>query len=274
MSFANRGPPAAFSRCPSDSQRADSHKTFGDPNIMTRFTLRASLLAILLASLAGLSASAQVIPPGQDFWTTPANGQTFFTFPAGDVEALCGVPPVSGWDHQLAFKGVSLSSEFAYDTVVARLDKAVFDAAGTAQTRVQVQKLSFASIAPQWTPCGPLTWQAALAGTQGVRTMVLHRTSPMGGFFNADLNVRVELRAFNGSNVYIGSLFYDFNLPDPSTGTPWSFGTNGEFRAGMTDTNDCIAVLRQKLSTYATTSEHYYYISDMIARGQCKERPN
>jgi hypothetical protein len=241
---------------------------------MTRFTLRASLLAILLAGLAGLSASAQVISAGQDFWTTPANGQTYFTFPAGDVEALCGAVPSSGWDHKLAFLGVPPPSGPAYDTVVARLDDAVFDTSGTAKTRVQVQKLTFASIAPQKTPCGPLTWRAALAGAQGITTMVLHRTSPMGGFFNADLSVKVELRAFNGSNVYIGSLFYDFILPDPGTGTPWSFGSAGEFRAGMTDTNNCLNVLRQKLSTYATDSSHYYYISDMIARGQCNERPN
>ena len=241
---------------------------------MTRFTLRASLLAILLAGLAGLSASAQIISAGPDFWTTPANSQTYFTFPAGDVEALCGAQPKDDWDHKLALKGVPLSSGPAYDTVVARLDDAVFDASGTATTRVQVQKLSFASIAPRDTPCGALTWQATLAGTQGITTMVLRRTSPMGGFFNADLSIKVELRAFNSSNVYIGSLFYDFILPDPGTGTPWSFGSAGEFRAGMTDTNNCLNVLRQKLSTYATDSSHYYYISDMIARGQCKERPN
>jgi hypothetical protein len=240
--------------------------------IMTRFTLRASLLALLLAGLAVLSASAQTIPAGSDFWTTPANGQTYVTIPPGDVEAMCGLPPSTGWDHKLAFQGVPLSPPNpAYDTVVARLSNAVFDSTGTATTRVQVKALSFASSAPQKTPCGSLTWQAGLAGAQGTSTMVLHRTTARGGYFNADLNVRVELRAFNGGS-YIGSLFYDFTLPDPGSGTPWSFGSAGEFRAGMTETNNCLAVLRQKLSTYATDSSHYYYISDMIARGQCTER--
>jgi hypothetical protein len=241
--------------------------------IMTRFTLRASLLALLLAGLAALSASAQTILPGSDFWTTPANGQTTFTFPAGDVESLCGATPSTGWDHKAVFQGVPPPTGPAYDTVVSRLDKAVFDSTGTAKTRIQLKSLSFGSTGVQKTPCGPLTWQVRLAGAQGTTTMVLHRTSANGGYFNADLAIKAEMRAFNGSNVYIGSLFYDVSLPDPTSGTPWSFGSAGEFRAGMTETNNCIDVLRQELSLYTTDSSHYYFISDMIARGQC-ERTN
>jgi hypothetical protein len=40
----------------------------------------------------------------------------------------------------------------------------------------------------------------------------------------------------------------------------------------MTETDNCIAVLRQKLTQYATTSKHYYYISNMISQGRCTEQ--
>jgi hypothetical protein len=293
MSFANRGPPAAFSRRLLIAEAPINTQLFGDSNIMTRFIFRASLLAILLAGLAGLPASAQTtipagkdhraaapgsapatIPAGKDFWTTPANGLTFFTFPAGDVESLCGASPSDDWDHKLVLKGVPLSSGPAYDTVVARLNDAVFDSTGTAKVPIQVVELHFASADEgQDTPCGFVTWEVELAGAQGSTTMVLHRTSSHGGYFNADLILKVELKAFK-DGLYLGSLFYDFKLPDPSSGgTPWSFGTAGEFRAGMTETDNCIAVLRQKLSLYTTDSSHYYYISDLIAQGKCKERP-
>jgi hypothetical protein len=243
---------------------------------MTRLILRTAALGILLAlaSVAAvLGATAQVINPGNDFWTTPSNGQTYFTFPSGDVESLCGAIPSSTWDHKLVLQGTPLGNP-AYDTVVARLDPAVFDSTGTATTRVQVKALAFGSSAPLATPCGTLTWTAGLAGAQGITSMTLHRTSATGGYFNADLSVAVELRANDTAGNYIGSLFYNFVLKDPGgSGTPWSLAVDGTFRAGMTPTNDCIAVLRQKLAATPTDSQHYYFISDMIAKGQCT-RPN
>jgi len=238
---------------------------------MTRNILRISILGILLASLAAVAVSALSIPPGKDYWVTPANNKTFVTFPDGDVEALCGASPSSLWNHVAVFQGVPPSTGPAYDTVVARLDTAVFNSSGEAQTRIQVVDLNFVSSAPQRTPCGDLTWKAKLAGTQGITTMGLHATSSAGGYFNADLSVKAELEAFSGG-TYIGSVFYDFILPDPSdAGTPWSLYKE-QFRAGMTETDDCIAVLREKLSTYPVKSDHYYYISDMIAQGRCKDR--
>lgn len=229
--------------------------------------LRASLLGLLFVSLAALPAAAQSIPPGLDYWVTPNNGQTFFDFPAGDVESLCSLPPMSGWNHRVVLKGVPIAAD--YDTVVKRLDTAVF--AGTsAQTRIIVQGLKFASAATQSTPCGALDWQVGLAGAQSITLMKLRRTSSQGGLFSADIAVNVEFRAYKaGSSVYVGSLFYNIVLPDPQSGTPWSFGPGGVFRAGMTPTNNCLDVLRQKLGSYSPTSSHHYFISNMIAAGQC-----
>ncbi len=233
---------------------------------MNKTILRASLLGLLLVGLAALPAAAQ-IPPGPDYWVTPDNGRTFFTFPNGDVESLCGAPPSTTWNHRVNLKGVPVAAD--YDTVVQRLDNAVFNTTGNAQTRIVVKALSFASAAPQGTPCGTLTWKVGLAGTQSLTVMRLRRTSPQGGFFSADIAVNVEFKAYNASSVYVGSLFYSMILPDPQNGTPWSFGPTGLFRAGMTTTNNCVDVLREKLSTYTPDSDHAYFISNMIAQGLC-----
>ena len=64
----------------------------------------------------------------------------------------------------------------------------------------------------------------------------------------------------------------DIKLPDPAGDTPWSFGAGNAFRAGMDEANNCKQVLRQKLSTFDPSSSHYYFISNLIARGECKFR--
>lgn len=229
--------------------------------------LRSSLLGLLLVSLAALPAAAQSIPPGTDYWRTPANGQTFFDFPAGDVESLCGAPASTAWNHRAVLRGLPIASD--YDTTVRRLDTAVFDPNGNAQTRIVVSGLSFVSTDWQSTPCGTLHWKVGLAGAQSITTMKLRRTSASGGLFSADIAVNVEFKGYNTSNAYVGSLFYNIILPDPANGTPWSIGPGGVFRAGMTPANNCIDVLREKLNSYSPTSRHYYFISDMIAQGRC-----
>ncbi len=229
---------------------------------------RTTALLMLLASFLALPALAQTIPAGKDFWVTPNNGRTDFKFPANDVELLCGAPPSATWNHTVTLKGVPAPGS-DYDTVVARLDNAVFNSSLQASTRIQVAQLSFVSAAPQATPCGTINWTVNLSGPQAVTLMRLRRTSATGGVFSADIAVSVEFRAFVGG-TYLGSLFYNITLPDPATGTPWSFGPTGAFRAGMTTANDCVDVLRQKLLTYSPDSDHFYFISNMIAQGQCR----
>lgn len=235
---------------------------------MNRLSFHTAAALLLLAGIAALPAAAQpTIPAGDDPWVTPANGQTHFSFKAGDVESLCGAPASSAWNHDVALKGVPVSGTDA-DTFVRRLSPATFDADGNAATKIQVVRLELASVAPQETPCGMLDWRVRLAGPQATTVMKLVLTSPRGGYFSADIAVNVEFRAFR-AGTYIGSLFYNIVLPDPANGTPWSFGSNGQFRPGITTTDNCIAVLRQKLLNYPTNSSHYYWISDMIAQGIC-----
>lgn len=228
-----------------------------------------TVLAVLVLGLTTLSASAQTIPPGVDRWVTPANGQTLFLFPSGDVESLCGAPPSASWNHHVLLRGIP-QADADWDTAVARLDPAEFSTSGTASTHIQVTSLNFTSISPQATPCGPLTWTVGLSGTQPVTVMNLTRTASNGGVFFATISVNVEFRAFR-AGAYLGSLFYSRNLPDSGSGVGWSFSTTGVFQPGISTTGSCIDVLRQKLTTFDPDSQHYYFISNLIAQGRCTE---
>jgi hypothetical protein len=252
---------------------------------MARFLVRAMALSFVLATLASVTVAAAEkeygkgkgtdIEEGTDYWRTPPGG-TAFTFPPGDVEALCHKSADPSWGHKVDLQGVPAKGS-DWDSAVSRLKDAKFDKTGTAHTTVRFKSLSLVSSAPTDTPCGKLDWTAHLAkGNQPITKMKITTTPDnKGGTFFADLALRVEFRATKvGSKATVGRLFYDVKLPDQSGGTPWSFGAKNVFRAGMGSDNSCLQVLRDKLGTFPAGSQHIYYISNLIAKGQCKERPN
>ena len=241
---------------------------------MTRFFVRTAALTIAVATLAVFTAAAKddEIEEGVDYWRTPANGSTF-TFPAGDVEHLCHKAADSSWDHKISLKGVPAKGS-DWDSAVSRITDAEFHhGSNTASTRVHFKSLSLASSAPSTTPCGSLDWTARLAkGMQPITKMTITRDADKkGGLFHADLKLRVEFRATKGG-TRVGSLFYDVKLGDPPAGTAWSYGANHRFRAGMDANNNCIQVLRDKLGNYPPGSQHFYFISDLIAKGDFKRQ--
>lgn len=237
---------------------------------MSKAVVRTAAIAAFAAALMALPSDAQVIKKGKDLWVTPSNGQTLFTFPKGDLEALCGAATAAN-PITVTLKGAPLDAA-DYDTVVARLDDAVFSG-NTASTKIQVVALRFVSAANVNTPCGNLNFEVKLAGPQAVTVMKLTKTSSRGGTFTADIAVNVEFQAYKGGS-YIGSLFYNRILPNPANGTGWSFGPNGQFRAGLTETEDCLDVLRAKLQTpFGQDPQHFYYISQLIANKDCGKRP-
>jgi hypothetical protein len=244
---------------------------------MTRFLVRATALSIMFAILAAVPAAAQTIPKGTDYWRTPANG-TKLKFPDKDVESLCKVKPDPSWNHEVILRGIPAQGS-DWDSAVARLVDATFDKNGNATTRVQFQSLSLISTTPSDTPCGKVIWTARLAkGKQPITPMKITKKGPtgQGGVFSAKLDLRVEMQANRAdTGAYVGSLFYDIELPDPSGGTPWSFSQAKAFRPGMTEQNNCIQVLREKLGTLdpnnQTDAQHIYFISDLIAKGLCNK---
>ncbi len=98
----------------------------------------------------------------------------------------------------MAFKGLPLETGAPgqlhdADTIIERLDDAVFDASGTAVTRIQFRALSMVSIAPIKTACGSFHVYVTLAGKQRETTMRIYRTSDGGGHFLAPLAVDAKL---------------------------------------------------------------------------------
>jgi hypothetical protein len=237
---------------------------------MNRFFVRAAALAIALATLAAVQATAQVVKKGVDYWVTPNNSMTKFKFKEGDVETLCKVRPDPKWNHQVILRGVRTQGS-DWDSAVARLANAKFNPAGTASTPVQFKSLALASTTASDTPCGKLDWSVRLArGVQPITKMKITKTSKRGGTFFVNLALRVEMRAVKAdTGAYVGSLFYDVKLKDPPGGTPWSFSPTNVFRPGMNDNDDCIDVLREKLGQFDPDSDHFYYISQLIANKDC-----
>ncbi len=152
-----------------------------------------SVLLTLLALPAG--AADPVIYNGIDVWTTGDEGKTFFDFSFDPIPQgfFCsGSPAFTG---KVVFQGkpIATSPPGALgdsDTIVQRLDDAVFDEKGIAYTRIQLKALSFVSIQPIVTRCGQYDVAVALDGVQAITEMKIVRDNPEGGRFLAPVSVR------------------------------------------------------------------------------------
>ncbi|HVR96361.1 MAG TPA: hypothetical protein VMW27_07095 [Thermoanaerobaculia bacterium] len=213
---------------------------------------RTVLAALVCSFLLGLSplAAAPVIERGIDTFSTPADGRTVYDFALSPIPAgfFCkGSKPFTG---RVAFKGLPLSTGVlgqlgAADTVVERLDDAVFDAKGLAVTRIQFRALSLVSIAPVKTSCGSFHAYVSLGGEQRVTTMRIHRTQESGGTFAAPLAADVRLtfipvKPARGKSARKLELNGSFTFP--ATSIPWSLtdGAKG-LDAVVVDTNGDLA---------------------------------
>lgn len=235
---------------------------------MNRIQFKTALFALVAVTLVALPATAQVIPAGKDNWRTPGDGNTFFTFPAGDVESLCGAPPSGAWDHQVTLQGVPVSGA-DWDTQVTRLKDADLSN-GSATVPIQVTHLQFRSVGSQPTPCGKLVWDVRPFGRQPLTKMTIKRNNDLGGIFVATIAVRVVFTGTADDGAVVGRLVYTVELPDPD-GSPWSFGGPTVWRPGITEDDECIETLREKLTTLP--ARHAYFIEDLIAQGRCKGQP-
>lgn len=158
-------------------------------------------LAMLVCSLLfGLSplAADPVIERGIDVFTTPADGTTYYSFAEAPIPAGFFCKGSKAFTSRLALKGLPLATEIpgqllGVDTVVERLDDAVFNAKGTAVTRIQFRALSLVSITPISTSCGAFHVYVSLGGPQRVTKMNIHRTHEGGGSFAAPLAVDARM---------------------------------------------------------------------------------
>src|SRR4029077_4858333 len=109
-------------------------------------------IVLLVASFATSAFAAdRAIQNGIDAWATKGDGSTFYDFSQHPIPAGFFCPGSAPFAARVAFQGgpVVTGTPKALgntDTIVQRLDDAVFDKHGVAVTRTQVRALSFKSV--------------------------------------------------------------------------------------------------------------------------------
>lgn len=162
---------------------------------MSRRTAAFTVLALFLAALPAAAAD-RVIHRGIDPWTTIPEF-TYMNFHIYPIPAgfFCGAFP--GFTDQIWFKGVPLTSDApsalgTTDTIIERLDNAVFNKNGVARTRVRVRALQLEGIEPLKTVCGDYHVKVTLDGEQPISTMRIVREDAKGGRFLVPLALNVK----------------------------------------------------------------------------------
>src|SRR5579864_3050318 len=195
--------------------------------------------AMVLTLLAGSSAFAvEPVHKGVDMWMT-VSGMARTSFAKEPIPAgfFCeGSQPFTG---TVTFKGAPLATEPAralgdIDTVVRRLDDAVFDEKGQATTRIQLMALSLISTAPIETSCGKYNVAVHLDGEQPTTTMRILRTSALGGSYSAPLalNVKAVFTPFTGDPSARRELTTHIDL-GPSTNSVWMYLNAPQYKGAV-----------------------------------------
>jgi hypothetical protein len=165
---------------------------------MRKRILSAVLMVVLCLAVAAPAAAVNVIRSGIDLWTTKADGRTHWDFAGDAIPAgffCANSAPFTGVLH---LKGSPIATGKpgalgATDTIVQRLDDAVFNKSGVATTRIQLRALSLESMSPIKTSCGLFDVKASLAGDQPITRMRIFRDSPTSGSYIAPLALNVKL---------------------------------------------------------------------------------
>jgi hypothetical protein len=223
--------------------------------VRNRGILLATLAVVLLAGMFPLAADAAdpVIRRGIDTFTTTADGSTVYDFAYSPIPAGFFCKSSKAFTGRVALKGLPLETGapgqlHGADTVIERLDDAVFGANGTAVTRIQFRALSLVSIAPLKTSCGSYHLYVSLADQQRVTTMRINRTEDWGGNFVAPLAVNarmtfIPVKPARGKAARKLELTGSFTFP--ASPIPWSLaGGEATKRLGgsvFVDTNGDLA---------------------------------
>jgi hypothetical protein len=194
---------------------------------------RPILAALMCSFLLGLSplAADPTIQRGIDIFTTLGDGRTYYDFAQSPIPAGFFCKGSKAFTGRVVFKGLPLTTGapgqlWDADTVIERLDDAVFDANGTAVTRIQFRALSLVSTAPIKTACGAFHVYVTLGGKQQVTTMSIYRTQEGGGNFVAPLAVNtrvtfIPVKPARNKAARNLELAADFTFP--ASPLPWSF---------------------------------------------------
>jgi hypothetical protein len=175
-----------------------------NPNLSTRGDLFmhksriAFWLIVLTFATIPAFAADRVISNGIDLWFTQGDGSTFADFSKNPIPAGFFCSKSEPFTGRIGFRGIPVATGAPgelgrTDTIVQRLDDAVFNKRGVAYTRLQVRSLNFESIAPIKTSCGLFNATVSLDGEQPITRMRVIRENKNGGRFEAPIAVNVKI---------------------------------------------------------------------------------
>ena len=198
---------------------------------MRRILTFAIVLALAALPLAALE---RVIPNGIDLWETSSDGSTYVDFKNNPIPAgffCANSAPFSG---RIGFKGLPVATGNPgtlgqTDTIVQRLDDAVFNKRGVAHTRVQMRSLNMVSMHPVKTSCGSFLAKVSLAGEQPITRMRIVREGEQGGSFQVPIwvNAKINFEPVIGRAVEPLELLKEIRFP-PLPNQRWA-ATPGPF---------------------------------------------
>ena len=189
---------------------------------------RLGLFVVLLLAALPMFAADRVIQSGIDPWRTPGDGSTFIDFSKTPIPAGFFCFKSAPFAGLMVFRGVPVATAEPgalrrTDTIVQRLDDAVFDKNGVATTRIQVRALHFVGVEPIRTACGAYSVEVHLNGEQPVTNMRIVREYENGGRFFAPIAVNGKLvfKPLGGSSGEVLELVRNVRFP-ANQGIPWA----------------------------------------------------
>ena len=154
-------------------------------------------VAVLLVAVPTLAAD-RVIQSGIDLWLTKGDGSTYADFSINAIPAGFFCSKSTPFTGRVVFRGTPMVADSPdalakADTIVHRLDDAVFNRRGVAVTRIQLSAMTFESVAPVQTECGAFDATLRLDGQQPITRMVITRENKYGGRFSAPIHANVKI---------------------------------------------------------------------------------
>ncbi|HSS48964.1 MAG TPA: hypothetical protein VLX28_08455 [Thermoanaerobaculia bacterium] len=196
---------------------------------MTRLRLLVLCTLMLLVALPVLAERPiDRVPAGLDYWQTLSGGATAYSFASNPIPAGFFCAGSAAYTGNVSFEGVPVHTIPSgilgtTDTVIERLDDAVFDAQGNGRTRIRGRSLNLVSTEPLKSSCGLFKVTANLTTDQPDSPMVFHRTFAYGGTFDAQLKLRVNINFTNVASGKVFSVVRDVYLPTVNS-TPFAMG--------------------------------------------------
>jgi hypothetical protein len=192
-----------------------------------------------------LAIADSVVKPGIDAFTTVGRGFTYYSFTKNPIPAGFFCDSSETFTGRVALRGLPLETGIpgqlkTTDTIIERLDEAVFDAQGVAKTRIRFRALSMVSIAPIKTSCGDFHVYVTLDGQQPVTRMRIVRSQPDGGTFRAPLAAKVRLTFVPVQGTDPRRLELKGSVIFPGKPIPWTFADGKaltQLGSAVVDTN-------------------------------------